>query len=219
MLQKSTLNFLKALKRHNNRDWFNKNKQLYEDARKDFEIFIDELIHRMCDFDPTLMGLQAKECMFRIYKDVRFSKDKTPYKINMGAAINEGGRKMPLPGYYFQIQPGDCFLAGGLFMPAPDKLLSVRNAIVSRKGEFRKIIESKDFKKNADELWKDTLKTAPKGFPKDHPDIEYLKYKSFIAYKNISDELALSSKCLSYSVKVFKAMKPLIDFLHEAAQP
>jgi uncharacterized protein (TIGR02453 family) len=105
MLQKATLNFLKALKRHNNRDWFNKNKQLYEDARKDFEIFIDELIHRMCDFDPTLMGLQAKECMFRIYKDVRFSKDKTPYKTNMGAAINEGGRKMPIPGYYFQIQP------------------------------------------------------------------------------------------------------------------
>ena len=219
MLQKSTLNFLKALKRHNNRDWFSKNKQLYEDARKDFEIFVDELIHRMCDFDPTLMGLQAKECMFRIYKDVRFSKDKTPYKINMGAAINEGGRKMPIPGYYFQIQPGDCFLAGGLFMPAPDKLLAVRNAIVSRKGEFRKIVECKDFKKNVNELWKDTLKTAPKGFPKDHPDIEYLKYKSFIAYKNISDELALSSKCLSYSVKVFKAMKPLIDFLHEALQP
>ncbi len=181
MLQKSTLNFLKALKRHNNRDWFNKNKQLYEDARKDFEMFIDELIHRMCDFDPTLMGLQAKECMFRIYKDVRFSKDKTPYKINMGAAINEGGRKMPIPGYYFQIQPGDCFLAGGLFMPASDKLLAVRNAIVSRKGEFRKIVESKDFKKNVNELWKDTLKTAPKGFPKDHPDVEYLKYKSFIA--------------------------------------
>ena len=104
-------------------------------------------------------------------------------------------------------------------MPAPDKLLAVRNAIVSRKGEFRKIVESKDFKKNAEELWKDTLKTAPKGFPKDHPDIEYLKYKSFIAYKNMSDEMALSPKCLSYSVTVFKAMKPLIDFLYEAVQP
>jgi uncharacterized protein (TIGR02453 family) len=219
MLQKSTLNFLKALKRHNNREWFNKNKQLYEDAKKDFEIFIDELIRRISDFDPTLMGLQAKECMFRIYKDVRFSKDKTPYKTNMGAAINEGGRKMPIPGYYFHLQPGGCFLAGGLYLPTADKLLAVRKAIVSRKGEFRKIVESKDFKKNVNELWKDTLKTAPKGFPKDHPDVEYLKYKSFIAYKNFNDELALSSKCLSYSVKVFKAMKPLIDFLYEATQP
>ncbi len=219
MIQKSTYNFLKALKKNNNRDWFNKNKQLYEDARKDFEIFLDELIHRITDFDPTLIGLQPKDCMFRIYKDVRFSKDKTPYKTNMGAAINEGGRKMPIPGYYFHLEPGGCFLAGGLYMPTPDKLFAVRNAIVSRKGEFRKIFNSKVFKKNVKELWKDTLKTAPKGFPKDHPDIEYLKYKSFISYQDMSDEQALSPKCLSYSVKVFKAMKPLIDFLNVAVRP
>ncbi len=218
MLQKSTLNFLKVLKRHNNRDWFNKNKQLYEDARKDFEIFIDELIHRMCDFDPTLMGLQAKECMFRIYKDVRFSKDKTPYKTNMGAAINEGGRKMPIPGYYFHIQPGECFLAGGLYLPSADKLLAVRKAIANSKGGFRKILSSKEYKKYW-KLWEDKLKTAPKGFPKDHPDVEYLKYRSVIAFHNINDEQVLSPKAIDYSVKTFKTLKPLIDFLYEATQP
>jgi uncharacterized protein (TIGR02453 family) len=218
MLQKSTLNFLKALKRNNNRDWFNKNKNLYEDARKDFEIFINGLIHRISDFDPTLMGLQAKDCMFRIYKDVRFSKDKSPYKTNMGAAINEGGKKMPVPGYYFHLQSKECFLAGGLHMPAPDKLLAVRKAIASSKGEFRRILNAKEFKKYWS-LWENKLKTAPKGFPKDHTDIEYLKFKSFVAVHEFSEELVLSPKIVDYSAKAFRAMKPFNDFLKDAVQP
>lgn len=215
MIQKSTLRFLRLLKRNNNREWFNKNKHLYEDAKKDFEIFVDSLIHRLSDFDPTLIGLQAKDCTFRIYKDIRFSKDKTPYKTNMGAAINEGGRKMPIPGYYFHLQPGDCFLAGGLYMPTPDRLLSVRKSIATSKGKFRRILNSKDYKKYW-QLWEDKLKTAPKGFPKDHPDVDLLKYKSFIAFHNISDELVLSPKLMDYSIKAFKTIKPLIEFLKEA---
>jgi uncharacterized protein (TIGR02453 family) len=215
MIQKSTLRFLKSLKRNNNREWFNKNKHLYEDAKKDFEIFVDALIHRLSDFDPTLIGLQAKDCTFRIYKDIRFSKDKTPYKTNMGAAINEGGRKMPIPGYYFHLQPGECFLAGGLYMPTPDRLLAVRKAVASSGRKFRRILNSKDYKKYW-ELWEDKLKTAPKGFPKNHPDVDLLKYKSFIAFHNISDELVLSSKLMDYSIKAFKTLKPLIEFLKEA---
>jgi len=215
MIQKSTLRFLRLLKRNNNREWFNKNKHLYEDAKKDFEIFVDSLIHRLSDFDPTLIGLQAKDCTFRIYKDIRFSKDKTPYKTNMGAAINEGGRKMPIPGYYFHLQPGDCFLAGGLYMPTPDRLLSVRKSIATSKGKFRRILNSKDYKKYW-QLWEDKLKTAPKGFPKDHPDVDLLKYKSFIAFHNISDELVLSPKLMDCSIKAFKTIKPLIEFLKEA---
>lgn len=217
MIEKSTLNFLKALKKNNNRDWFAKNKHRYEDARKNFEVFTDELIHRISDFDPTLMGLQAKDCMFRIYKDIRFSKDKTPYKTNMGAAINEGGRKMPIPGYYFHAEPGGCFLAGGLYMPSADKLLAVRKAIAETKGEFRKIINQKEFKKSW-HLWEDKLKTAPKGFPKDHPEVELLKFKSLIAVHEISDELVLSAKAIDYSVKAFKSLKPMIDFLNEAVR-
>jgi len=215
MIQKSTFKFLKSLKRNNNREWFNKNKHLYEDAKKDFEIFVDELIHRISDFDPTVMGLQAKQCTFRIYKDIRFSKDKTPYKTNMGASINEGGRKMPIPGYYFHLQPGECFLAGGLYLPSPEKLLAVRKAIASGKGELRRILNSRGFKKYWG-LWENKLKTAPKGFPKDHPDVELLKYKSFIVFHEISDELALSPKIFDYSIKAFKTLKPLIDFLNDA---
>lgn len=217
MIQKSTLNFLKALKKNNNRDWFAKNKHLYEDAKNDFENFVGELIEKISDFDPTVIGLQPKECTFRIYKDIRFSKDKTPYKTNMGAAINEGGRKMPLPGYYFHLQPGGCFLAGGLYLPTGDKLLAVRNAIVRTKGELQKILNSKDFKKYW-KLWEDKLKTAPKGFPKDHPDVELLKFKSFIAVHEIGDEIALSSKAIDYSAKAFKTVKPLLDFLGEAVR-
>lgn len=217
MIQKSTFNFLKALKRNNNRDWFAKNKHLYEDAKRDFEILVDELIRRITDFDPTVLGLQPKDCTFRIYKDVRFSKDKTPYKINMGASINEGGRKMPIPGYYFHLEPGGCFLAGGLYMPAPDKLLAVRKKIEGSKGGFRKIVTSKEFKKYW-ELWEDKLKTAPKGFPKDHTDIEYLKYKSFTVFHNVGDEVVLSPQIFSYCEKAFKVMKPFLDFLSEAVR-
>ncbi len=217
MIQKSTLNFLKALKRNNNRDWFAKNKHLYEDARRDFEVFTDELIRRIADFDPTVMGLQAKDCLFKIYRDVRFSKNKLPYKTNMGAAINEGGRKMPIPGYYFHLEPGECFLASGLYMPAPDKLLAVRKHIAATGSELRNVLNKKEFKKYW-QLWEDKLKTAPKGFPKDHPEVEYLKYKSFILFHNIGDELVLSPKVVPYTVKAFKIAKPFMDFLSEAVR-
>lgn len=217
MIHKSTLNFLKALKKNNNRDWFAKNKHLYEDAKNDFENFVGELIEKITDFDPTVLGLQPKDCTFRIYKDIRFSKDKTPYKTNMGAAINEGGRKMPIPGYYFHLQPGECFLAGGLYMPSADKLLAVRKLIAKNGGELKKILNSKEFKKYW-KLWEDKLKTAPKGFPKDHPNVELLKFKSLIAVHEIGDEIALSPKATDYSVKAFKVLKPLIDFLNEAVR-
>jgi uncharacterized protein (TIGR02453 family) len=217
MIQKSTLDFLRALKKNNNRNWFNKNKHLYEDARHDFEMFIGTLIQKISSFDKSVEFLQPKDCMFRIYRDVRFSKNKLPYKTNMGAAINQGGRKMPIPGYYFHLEPGGCFLAGGLYMPAPDVLLAVRNAIAGSKGVFRRIINNGEFKKYWG-LWENKLKTAPKGFPKDHPDIELLKYKSFVADSEFEDKLALTPKILDYSANAFKALKPMMDFLSSAVK-
>jgi uncharacterized protein (TIGR02453 family) len=216
MLKKSTLNFLKQLKQNNNRDWFNENKHLYEDAKNNFDEFTDEMIQYICRFDKSIEHLQPKDCTYRIYRDIRFSKDKTPYKTWMGAVINEGGRKNPIAGYYFHIQPNSYFLAGGLYMPEPEKLYAVRNAIVKSNGEFRKIVNAKEFKKYFGGFWNDKLKTAPKGFPKDHPDVEFLKYKSFLVEHRINEKQLLSKDIFNYSVKVFKAMKPLIDFLNEA---
>jgi uncharacterized protein (TIGR02453 family) len=216
MLKKSTLGFLKKLKKNNNREWFNANKNLYEDAKIDFEVFVFELIGETAEFDNSIAGVQPKDCIFRIYKDVRFSKDKTPYKTNLGAAIQEGGRKSGLAGYYFHIQPGEFFLAGGLYMPEADKLLKIRNAIAAKQKEFLAIVKNKEFVKNFKEVWGDKLKTAPKGFAKDHPMAEYLKLKSFLAYCNLNESDIFTKDIIKKTAKIFKSMRPFNDFLNRA---
>lgn len=215
MIHKSTIEFLKKLKKNNNREWFNSNKKLYEDAKYDFEIFVFELIQKIAEFDESVSGLEPKDCIFRIYKDVRFSKDKLPYKTNMGAFICKGGRKNNAAGYYIHLSPGECFLAGGLYMPMPDKLLDVRNRIAANYKSFLKIVQDKEFKKYYGELWQgDKLKTAPKGFDKEHPAMEYLKLKSFIGDHITNEEKALGKSYLDYCAKVFKAAKSLNAFLN-----
>jgi uncharacterized protein (TIGR02453 family) len=215
MIQKSTLDFLKKLKKNNNREWFNSHKNLFENAKQDFEYFIGELIQRIIDFNPTLIGLQPKECLFRIYKDVRFSKDKKPYKLNFGASIGIGGRNSGMAGYYFHVQPGNqSFLAGGLYMPSADKLKAIRKKIVKDRA-FYEIIDNKTFKKYFKDMWGDKLKTAPQGYPKDHPDIELLKLKHYLVYSDLTDEQILSKNILDYSAKVYEAMSPLIHYLND----
>ena len=217
MLHKATIDFLKKLKKNNNRDWFGANKNLFEDAKYDFEVFIFELIQKIAEYDESVSGLEPKDCMFRIYKDVRFSKDKTPYKTNLGASIHKGGRKVPTAGYYVHISPGECFLASGLWMPMPDKLLAVRNKIADNPKKFKAIVENKEFKKYYKKLWEgDSLKTAPKGFEKDHPMVHYLKMKSFIGDHIVGPEKALTKNYTDYAAKVFKSIKPLNDFLNDA---
>src|SRR6266496_3900330 len=136
MLKKSTLDFLKKLKKNNNREWFNENKNLYLDAKEDFDYFVNELIQEISESDSSVAGLQPKDCTFRIYKDVRFSKDKTPYKTNFGAAIQQGGRKSPASGYYIHISPTEVFVAGGIYMPSPENLLKIRNYIAAGHKKF-----------------------------------------------------------------------------------
>jgi uncharacterized protein (TIGR02453 family) len=218
MIQKQTLDFLKKLKKNNNREWFNKNKKLYEDARYNFEICVFDVIQAISDFDETVSGLDPKDCMFRIYRDVRFSKDKKPYKQNLAAAIQFNGRKSIKAGYYFHIEPGRSMLAGGIYMPGPDTLLSLRKLIGANYKEYEKIISAKDFKKEFKEVWieENKLKTIPKGFEKDHPAAEHLKNKSFIVLKMISDKEVLSKNFVKNSAKIFKIMKPFNDFLNRA---
>jgi uncharacterized protein (TIGR02453 family) len=219
MLHKSTIDFLKKLKRNNNREWFAKNKKLYEDAKYDFEVFVFELIQKIADFDESISGTQPKDCIFRIYKDVRFSKDKTPYKTNMGAFICIGGRKTSHAGYYVHISASEFFLGSGLYMPPPEQLLAVRNKIASEYKTFNKLISTPEFKKNFKELWQgDKLKTTPKGFEKDHPAAELLKLKSFIADHSYKEDKALSKGFIDYCAKMFKSTKALNDFLN-AAKP
>lgn len=217
MLQQSSLDFLKKLKKNNNKDWFDKNKGAYETAKKDVEAFLEKLIPAIGTFDASVKELQPKHCMFRIYRDVRFSKDKTPYKTHMGAYISGRGKKSHGPGYYIHIQPGNTFLAGGLWVPPAPELNAVRQEIDYNQEEFEKILKDKNFKKlfkGIDESEK--LKTVPKGYDKDHPAIELLKLKSFTVSAETDDKKLVSKDLVKHCTTVFKTMKPFNDFLGRA---
>jgi uncharacterized protein (TIGR02453 family) len=211
------LRFLEDLRDNNNRDWFQKNKDSYLKAKQDFEIFIDKMIPEVRKFDISIDLITAGDCLFRIYKDVRFSKDKSPYKTNMGAFIARGGKSAQFGGYYVHIEPGQCMLAGGIYMPRPEVLKLLRQEIFYNIKEFKGIIEHKNFVKYFGEFFdEDKLVNPPKGFPKDWPDIELLKYKSYTVSVLVSDKQFVSSGYFEYCLEVFKALQPLNEFLNRA---
>jgi len=217
MLVKETLVFLKNLDKNNNREWFLKHKNEFESAKANLAALTGYLIGRMTRFDPELAGLLPDVCVFRIYRDIRFSKDKRPYKNNMGAYISPGGRKSMAPGYYLHIQPGNSFVAGGEYHPGAPELLKVRNAIAKRTDEFFKIVNGKKYRDLFGEMRGERLKTAPKGFPADHKASEYLKLKDFVAYHEMfDDKFLLSKEFPDHVVSVFKQMYPLNQFMRKA---
>lgn len=209
--------FLDQLKKNNQKAWMDENKKQYEEAKKIFEEVIQQLIANISQFDADIAGMEAKQCIFRINRDIRFSPDKTPYKINFGASMQKGGKKSQASGYYIHIQPeGESFLAGGMYMPTADILAKVRQEIDYNGAEFRKIIESENFKKQFGGLEGEKLKTAPKGYPKDHPDLDLLKFKSYIAWHKFKDEEVLAENFISKAIEVCKALKPFNDFLNKS---
>jgi uncharacterized protein (TIGR02453 family) len=220
MLSSSTIKFLKDLKKNNNKAWFDKNRQVYETAKADFAGFIQKVIDQHSQKDPSIKNLVAKDCLFRINRDVRFAKDKSPYKSNMGASINKGGRKAEnSAGYYFHLEPGSVFAGGGIWMPMPDKLKKVRQEIDYNFADFKKIIGSKKFKAVYGDLSKNaeyTLSRVPKGYEADNPAAEYLKLKSYVAMVKISDADLTTKDLVKKTVTAFEALQPLIEFLNES---
>jgi len=216
-IKKSTLDFLNAIKDNNNRDWFIKNKPYYQEARDDFEHFVQGLIDNLIEIEPIMKGLEAKTCMYRFNRDIRFSNDKSPYKTHFGAFIVRGGKKNgdKFAGYYFHIEPGKSIIAGGAYMPPAPWLSAIREKIDDNPEQLINIINSKDFKKYFGKIEGDQLKTAPKGYPSDHPHIDLLRYKSYLAFNEIKDEFVLSEKLFDYVFNAFKAMKPLNDYLND----
>ncbi len=212
-MQSTTLQFLRNLEKNNNRDWFNENKTLYQEAQQDVISFVEKLIEEMADFDEEMGKLEAKKSVFRIYRDTRFSKDKTPYKTNFGAGLGMGkGNKVS--GYYLHIEPGKSFLAGGVYKPEPSVLKTIRQEISAFGDEFKAILEQDEFRNYFRGLSvEDKLKKLPQGFEKDDKMAEYLKLKHFIVTHPISDEQLLSENAVKEFTKIFKAMKPLNDFL------
>lgn len=219
IVMQQTLDFLKKLKSNNNKEWFEKNKEKYTLAKAEFEVVVDELIRGIYKFDKKLSPeLKARDCIFRIYKDVRFSKDKTPYKTNMGASINPGGRKSLVAGYYLHVEPGNgSFLAGGVYMPEPEMLSAIRQEIDYNATPLLKILNSAAFKKYFKGFdTEDQLKTAPKGFEKDHPHLALLKNRHFVVSHPIADKDLISAKLTTTVIAGFKAMHPLLEYLRSA---
>ena len=214
----TTLDFLKKLKNNNNREWFDSNKTEYLASKEIFEEFVSELIKGINKFDKKVsLDLKPKDCTFRIYKDVRFSKDKTPYKNNMSASINPGGKKSNIPGYYFHLEPDACFLAGGVYMPMPDVLKAIRQEIDYNPLPLINVLKSASFKKEFNGLdEEDKLKNLPKGFNKDHAHSEILKNKHFIVSKKFENKVILKKEGLSKTLNSFKAMYPFLDYLRKA---
>ncbi len=217
MLQKTTLDFLKKLSKNNNKEWFDKNRPAYELVKKDMQQFTDALIKEIAQFDTAVAHLTAKDCTFRINRDVRFSKNKDPYKNNIGAYISESGKKGNKAGYYVHIQPnGESFLAGGIYMPDGAMLAKIRQEIDYNTEDFKKIVFSKNFTKTFGGLSGEKVKTAPKGYDKAHPEIELLKYKSYIAWHKLKDSDVTDKNFLKHTAKVFKEVYALNQFLNNA---
>jgi uncharacterized protein (TIGR02453 family) len=212
------LKFLKDVSKNNDRVWFEKNKPRYLEAKQGFEDFVSALLKEMIKFDKGLAGLDPKKLPFRIYRDVRFSKDKRPYKTNMGAGFSPNGKLIQEPGYYIHIEPGNkSFIAGGIYMPDKDNLSKVRQEIDYSAEKLKKILNNKTFKKlfnGFDDF--DKLKTMPKGYAADHPQIELLKLKSFIVRHSFTDKEVNDKKFVKSAAAIGKAIKPLNDFIREA---
>jgi uncharacterized protein (TIGR02453 family) len=217
LIKKSTLDFLTAIKCNNNRDWFIANRPLYLDAKDNFDSYVQEVINEIIKFDPILRGLEVKSCVYRFNRDIRFSNDKSPYKSHFGAFIVRGGKKNGdrFAGYYFHIEPGQSILAGGAYMPPAPWLAAIREKIDETPDELVKIVKAKNFIKYFGALSGEKLKTAPKGYPKDHPHVELLKLKSYLVVNEIPDKMVLSNDLFEHVIKVFQSMKPLNDYLNE----
>jgi uncharacterized protein (TIGR02453 family) len=219
VLLPSTLKFLKELKKNNNKPWFDAHRPDYEKAKKNFELFIQAVIDKQAKADAAIKHLVAKDCLFRINRDVRFSKDKSPYKTNFGAFINQGGKKSTLAGYYFHLEPGHSFAGGGIWMPMPDELKKVRQEIDYNYADFKKLISTKKFKSVYGDLDKSKeylLSRVPKGYEPNNPAAEYLKMKSFVAMVELKDSLLTSNEVVKKTVAAFEALQPLNQFINHS---
>ena len=217
MLKTSTIAFLEQLALNNNKPWFDANRDKYLDAKEDYEIFVGGVLNALAENEPLFKEQKAKDCIFRIFRDVRFAKDKSPYKPNFGAFFSKGGRKYPGAGYYMHLEPGgNSFVGGGLWMPEAPLLKAVRQEIDYNLPDFKTIVDNPGFKTTFGEVKGESLKNLPSGYTADNPAAEYMKLKSFTLMHNLKDPDLTSPALQTNTVSIFNTMKPFIDFLNNA---
>ncbi|HEX2393998.1 MAG TPA: DUF2461 domain-containing protein [Bacteroidales bacterium] len=219
MINPELFRFLKELKKNNYKEWFDDKRTIYNSLRKEFEHFINLVISEIGQFDRHAAQTTASASIFRINRDIRFSNNKEPYKTNFGAFIARGGRKGLNAGYYIHVEPGECFLAGGIYMPSGPMLKAIRSEIFENIDEFRQIVNAKSFTRHfGSELWGDKLSSAPKGFPKDFDGLNYLKYKHYTIIKEEPDNIYIKPAFMKEIREVFQAMSGFNAFLNRAVE-
>lgn len=219
MLQKNTIDFLKNLKKNNTKEWFDANRKQYEAAKSDFENVVTDILTALSKHDKRFEELKAKNCIFRINRDVRFSKDKSPYKPNFGAAFAPDGKKSASGGFYVHIEPGQNFIGGGIWMPEAEQLKKIRQEIDYNFKDFTKIVTKKSFRDWFGDLdMEGALKNPPKGYDPDNPAIKYLKLKNFVTGHKLGDKELIDQNLLQTIEDAYKTIKPLLDFLQTAVK-
>jgi uncharacterized protein (TIGR02453 family) len=221
MMTKEALLFLKDLIANNNTEWMHANKKRYENYKKDYHQYIAEILAEIKPLDKSLEPLEVKNCTFRINRDIRFSKDKSPYKTNMGVWFSQNKNRKNSPGYYIHFEKGNSFIAGGVWCPEPDELKKIRKEIEFFHDDLEKIVNDKTFKKEFVALSREdnnVLKNAPKGFEPTHPAIEFLKLKSFTASQRIDDKLFTEPDFSKKIAQKLITLKPMNDFLNRALE-
>jgi uncharacterized protein (TIGR02453 family) len=205
--------FLRDLKNNNNREWFHANKKRYDTVKANFEETIKELISSVGEFE-NMTGVQVKDCNYRIARDVRFSLNKDPYKTWLSASFSEGGRKSGRMDYYLHIQENESFLGGGMYSPTPEQLAKLRQEIDYNAQELKQIIYNTDFVKVFGEVEGEAVKSAPKGYSKDHPEIELLRKKQLFFWHKFSNEEVCSPDFIKNVTETCRTLKPFLDFLN-----
>lgn len=221
MITKEALQFLEDLVANNNTEWMHANKKRYENFKKDYHQYIASVLAEMKPLDKTLEPLEVKNCTFRINRDIRFSKDKSPYKTNIGIWFTQNKNSKSSPGYYIHYEKGRSFIAGGVWCPEPNELKKIRKEIEFFHDDLEKIVADKTFKKEFKELTRDensTLKNAPKGFDPNHPAIEFLKLKSYTASQKVDDKIFTEPDFSKKIAQKLIALKPMNDFLKRALE-
>lgn len=212
-LTSEVFTFLNDLSKNNNREWFNENKVRYTSAHEQVIGFADQLLNEMKTHDD-IETISGKKSLFRIYRDVRFSKDKSPYKNHFSGRIARAGKALR-GGYYFHLEPDNVLIAGGFFEPNKEDLLRIRQEIAADAQPLREILNKPEFKKTFGTLQGEQLKTAPKGFDKEHPDIDLINYKNFYVVSKFSNKEALSKDFSSLMSQRFAVLRPYLDYFSD----